>query len=90
MKELEEKYKDIAQLEEIREKVKKLKKELVWAHVRDKRVVSLIFLNRNQDGSFCSVALKCAGLSIPGHFINIIFSWCTSYSYIDCIKQLDL
>ena len=41
VKELEEKYKDIAQLEEIREKVKLLKKELVWAHVRDKRNVSV-------------------------------------------------
>ena len=40
VKELEDKYKDIAQLEEIREKVKKLKTELIWAHVRDKRLVS--------------------------------------------------
>ena len=39
VKELEDQYKDIAQLEEIREKVKKLKRELVWAHVRDKRHV---------------------------------------------------
>ena len=39
VKELEDQYKDISQLEEIREKVKTLKRELVWAHVRDKRHV---------------------------------------------------
>ena len=44
VKDLEDKYKDIAQLKEIREKVKKLKEECVWAHVRDKRNVCILIL----------------------------------------------
>ena len=41
VKELEEKYKDIAQLKEIRERIKSLREELLWAHVRDKEGVSI-------------------------------------------------
>ena len=37
---LEEKYKDIAQLKEMRENVKMLKEELIWANVRDKNLVN--------------------------------------------------
>ncbi len=36
---LEEKYKDIAQLKEMKERVRILKEELMWAIVRDKTLV---------------------------------------------------
>ena len=63
VKELEDKYKDIAQLEEIREKVKKLKKEFVWAHVRDKRKVCILLDPFSQTSvllAFASQSTFCA------------------------------
>ncbi len=43
VKVLEEKYRDIAQLKEMKEKVKNLKEELIWAIVRDQGEVSHSF-----------------------------------------------
>ena len=40
MKLFEEKYNDLKQLQEMKKDVKTLKEELVWAMVRDKKLVS--------------------------------------------------
>lgn len=40
MKVLEEKYKDVLQLKDLKKDVQRLKNELVWAYVRDKKRVS--------------------------------------------------
>jgi len=56
---LEEKYKDIAQLKNMKEQVEDLKKERVWAEVieTEKVVVKEIIVPQTTDYDFCLVAV---------------------------------
>ena len=60
VKALEEKYKDIAQLKEMKEAVVGLKDELVWAMVNEKKNVSMM----SRILSFCAVGLFSQGIGV--------------------------